>query len=158
MKVLNGTKVILDDQGNHINSLRISLESFMSFRGLLFHKLATGQILFLATRYKNPAQVIDNNLAGHYVWQWLIIKARLYFNPMLAENKDVKLGSRIYLEFYRKSYLFKSCARINTATCFIEWLKSLITCPFFPPLCTPLQFRETYSHWGLRETVQFLCV
>ena len=44
--ILKGKKLILDDQGNHLDSYTINLESFRSFRGPLFCKL-TGQELFL---------------------------------------------------------------------------------------------------------------
>ena len=47
LKVLNGTKLILDDHGNNLDAFRISLESFRSFRGPLFLKPVTGQELFL---------------------------------------------------------------------------------------------------------------
>ena len=47
LKVLNVTKLILDDHGNNLDSFRISLESFRSFRGPLLHKSGTGQELFL---------------------------------------------------------------------------------------------------------------
>ena len=43
LKVLNGTKLILDYHRNNLDSLRISLESFRSFRGPLIHKSVTGQ-------------------------------------------------------------------------------------------------------------------
>ena len=46
LKILNGIKLILDDQGNHLDSYTISLELFRSFRGPLFHKPVTGQELF----------------------------------------------------------------------------------------------------------------
>ena len=59
VKVLNGTKQILDDNGNHLDSFRISLESFKSFRGPLLQKLVTGQELFLAVSYRKLALVID---------------------------------------------------------------------------------------------------
>ena len=36
LKILNGIKLILDDQGNQLDSYTISLESFRSFRGPLF--------------------------------------------------------------------------------------------------------------------------
>ena len=41
LKVLNGTKLILDDDGNNLDSFRISLESFRSFRGALLLKPVT---------------------------------------------------------------------------------------------------------------------
>ena len=48
MKVLNGTKLILDDHGSNLDSFEISLESF---RGPLLHKPVTGQELFFAVSY-----------------------------------------------------------------------------------------------------------
>ena len=38
LKILNDIKLILDDQGNHLDSYTISLKSFRSFRGPLFPK------------------------------------------------------------------------------------------------------------------------
>ena len=46
-KVLNGTKLTLDDHGNNLDSFRISLESFRSFRGSLLQKPVNGQEIFL---------------------------------------------------------------------------------------------------------------
>ena len=57
LKVLNGTKLILDDHGNNLDSFRISLESLRSFRGPLLLKPVTGQELFLAVSYSKPALV-----------------------------------------------------------------------------------------------------
>ena len=61
LKVLNGTKLILDDHGNNLDSFKISLESFRSFRGPLLHKPVTGQELFFAIPYSKPA-LIGNQL------------------------------------------------------------------------------------------------
>ena len=55
LKVLNGTKLILDD---NLDSFRISLESFRSFRGPLLLKPVTGQELFFAVSYSKPALVV----------------------------------------------------------------------------------------------------
>ena len=63
MKILNGVKLILDDQGNYLDSSTIILESFRSFRGPLFYKLVTGQELFLAVSYSKLALV-------HQVINW----------------------------------------------------------------------------------------
>ena len=41
-----GIKLILDDQGNHLDSYAISLQSFRSFRGSLFRKPVTSHELF----------------------------------------------------------------------------------------------------------------
>ena len=46
-KILNGIKLILDDQWNRLDSYTISLESFRSFRAPLFRKPVTDQELFL---------------------------------------------------------------------------------------------------------------
>ena len=46
LKILNGIKLTLDDQGNHWDSYTISLESFRSFRGHLFQKPVTDQDFF----------------------------------------------------------------------------------------------------------------
>jgi hypothetical protein len=55
LKVLNGTKLILDDYGNNLDSFRISLESFRSFGGPLSPEPVTGQELFFAVTYSKPA-------------------------------------------------------------------------------------------------------
>ena len=55
LKVLKGTKLIVDDHGNILDSFRISLESFRSFRGPQLLKPVTGQELFLAVSYCKPA-------------------------------------------------------------------------------------------------------
>ena len=57
LKILNGIELILDDQGNHLDSYTISLKSFRSFRGPLFRKPVTGQELFFAVSYSKPALV-----------------------------------------------------------------------------------------------------
>ena len=57
LKVLNGTKLILDDHGNNLDSFIISLESFRSFTGPLLHKPVTGQELLFTISYSKPALV-----------------------------------------------------------------------------------------------------
>ena len=54
LKILNGIKLILDDQGNHLDLYTISLESFRSFRGPLFRKPVTGREHFFAVSYSKP--------------------------------------------------------------------------------------------------------
>ena len=51
LKVLNGTKLILDDHGNNLDSFRIS---WASFRGPLLPKPVTGQELSFAVSYSKP--------------------------------------------------------------------------------------------------------
>ena len=55
---MNGIKFILDDQGNHLDSYTISLESFRSFRGPLFRKPITGQEFLFAVSYSKPALAV----------------------------------------------------------------------------------------------------
>ena len=67
LKVLKGAKLILDDLGNNLDSFRISLESFSTFRGLPLHKTVTGQEIFFAVSYSKPAlenhfQTLGKNL------------------------------------------------------------------------------------------------
>jgi hypothetical protein len=57
LKVLNGTKLILDDHGNMLDSFRIILESFRSFRGSLLPKPVTCQEISFAISYNKPALV-----------------------------------------------------------------------------------------------------
>ena len=57
LKVLNGTRMILDDHGNNFDSLRISKESFRSFRGPLLHKTVAGQELFFVVSYSKLAPI-----------------------------------------------------------------------------------------------------
>ena len=57
LKVLNGTKLNLDDYGNNLDSFRISLEFFRSFRVPLLLKPVTGHELFFAISYSKPALV-----------------------------------------------------------------------------------------------------
>ena len=59
MKVLNGTKLILEDHGNNLDSFPINLESFMSFRGPLLYKPVTGQELFFAVSYSKTGSKKD---------------------------------------------------------------------------------------------------
>ena len=68
LKVLNGTKLILDNHGYSLDSFRISLESFRFFRGPLLPKPVTGQELFFATSYSKLALKLDvkDNLIPFY--------------------------------------------------------------------------------------------
>ena len=60
LKILNAIRFILDDQGNHLDSYTISLESFRSFKGPLFRKPITGQELFFAVSHSKPALVSNS--------------------------------------------------------------------------------------------------
>ena len=58
LKVLNGTKLILDDHGNNLDSFRIRLKSFRSFRGPLLLQPVTVQELFFALSYSKPTLIM----------------------------------------------------------------------------------------------------
>ena len=60
MKVLNGTKLILDDLGINLDSFRLISEPFRSFRGPLLLKPVTGQKLFFAACYGKLAIEVTN--------------------------------------------------------------------------------------------------
>jgi hypothetical protein len=47
--------LILDNQKNQINSIKISLGSFLLFRCPNIHKPESNRVLFLATWYKKPS-------------------------------------------------------------------------------------------------------
>ena len=70
LKILNGIKLILDDQGNHLDSYAINLESFRSFRGPLFRKPVTGQELFFAVSYSKPALARNKNVSVKFRYVW----------------------------------------------------------------------------------------
>ena len=53
LKILSSIKLILNDQGNNLDSYAISLESFRSIRGPLFRKPVTG--------FKNRGPLKDLN-------------------------------------------------------------------------------------------------
>ena len=53
--VLNGIKLILDDQRNHLDSFQSVWKSFRSFRGPLFCQPVTGQELFVVVSYSKLA-------------------------------------------------------------------------------------------------------
>ena len=71
LKVLNGTKLILDNHGNNLGSFKISLQSFRSFRGPLHLKPVTVQELFLSSFYSKPAVVllVIQSLVGGFLKQ-----------------------------------------------------------------------------------------
>ena len=92
LKVMNGTKLILDDHGNNLDSFRLSLESFRSFRGPLLHKPVTGQELFLLFLTSNPLYFpiwfakfcLDLFIASHschfgdrWIVYWRVFRVRL---------------------------------------------------------------------------------
>ena len=67
MKILNDIKLILDDQGNHLDSYTISLESFRSFRGPLFCKPVNWSGFFFAASYSKPALGMQQNIKSIFI-------------------------------------------------------------------------------------------
>ena len=86
LKVLNGTKLILDDHGNNLDSFRISLESFRSFRGPLLCKLATGQELFFAVSYSKPALAPNITKLETYIALFLFLVFRTVCSLWACKN------------------------------------------------------------------------
>ena len=82
LKILNGIKLILDGQENHFDSYTISLESFRSFRGLLFHKPVTGQEFFFAVSYSKPALTAFSNFSCFFYYRRFRFDSRydIFFN------------------------------------------------------------------------------
>ena len=71
LKILNGIKLIPNDQGNHLDSYTVSLESFRSFRGPLFFKqVLTGQALFFAISNSKPA-LPKSQMVKTTIFQWI---------------------------------------------------------------------------------------
>ena len=93
LKVLNGTKLILDDQKNKLDSFRITLESFRFFTRPLIIKPVTGQELFFAVSYSKPA---------------------LTAYPLLHENKkketNTEAGNLITVTYYYDFRRFYDCS------------------------------------------------
>ena len=64
--------LILNDHGNNLAPFRISLESFRSLRDPLLLKPVTGQDLFFAISYSNPALVyalVPNKRVYLIIWR-----------------------------------------------------------------------------------------
>ena len=80
LKVLNGAKLTLADHGNNLDSCRISLESFRSFRGPLLLKPLTGQELFFAISYSKSALTPDLRDRQCYECKWEKINQPIFKN------------------------------------------------------------------------------
>ena len=112
LNILNGIKLILDDQGNHLDSYTISLESFRSFRGPLFRKPVTGQELFLLFLTANRLQLRAANLnkSRNLLSDFLVKMSQ--FGLIAAALKSVRLRyirKTTYLLIYRKQSPLKKC-------------------------------------------------
>ena len=87
-KVLNGTKLILDDHSNNLDSFRIRLESFRSFVGPLLLKPVTGQELFFAVSYSKPALTLFSN--------WLHFTFAESFSELIQNISDVPISETFF--------------------------------------------------------------
>ena len=100
--------MILDDHGNNLDSFRISLESFRSFRVPLLHKPVTGQELFLAVSYSKPALV-------HFICQVRIKSISTHSVP--SHFKSAVFKTEKYCQKNKTAlFLFKL-----TSVCFLAW-------------------------------------
>ena len=112
---LNGTKLILDDHGNNLDSFRICLESFRSFRGPLFHKPVTGHtgsfLLFhTANRlYLHTYLVLQNYLAATSKY---IHKTPVILHPFPSISTDV-LDRTYCIDIRNSSNLGRNKSSLN---------------------------------------------
>ena len=84
LKIMNGIKLILDDQGNHLDSYTISLESLRSFRSPLFCKPVTGKEHFCCL-----LKQIGSNMSIFFAFQPTIhrkMATRRYLRDTLFEE------------------------------------------------------------------------
>ena len=110
LKILNGIKLILDDQENPLDSYRISLASFRSFRGPLIRKPVTGHELFLAVSYSKPALItsiskdavfsFNQPLSFKYQFHVTIYSLNEYFLSFFDDFFLFSIGFLIFKLFY----------------------------------------------------------
>ena len=96
LKVLNGTKLILEGHGNNLDSFRISLESFRSFRCPLLPKPVSWLGLSFAVSY--------NKLALKAVWisliHWPLRTFANYFLVLMSAGVPWKLQGHLSPPFW----------------------------------------------------------
>ena len=113
LKVLNGTKLIVDNHGNNLDSFRISLESFRYFRCPLFHKPITGQELFLAISYSKPALVTTIstcNKINIISSNQKSMESQIYFFNYTKMKRGYKIESRDQASFCSKCTFLVICS------------------------------------------------
>ena len=103
LKILNGTKLIIDDHGNNLNSFRIILESFSFFRGPLLLKPVTGQELSFAVSYSEPALVDGLSNKKETIWQ----KGQSIIQVGILSQGTWPLGDPTSWKCAKKRYLIK---------------------------------------------------
>ena len=119
LKVQNGTKLILDDHGNNLDSLRISLKSLRSFRGPLLLKPVTGQELFFTVSYNKPALVL-RKINSWLPFRLEFLRIRHFLNPLLICHALLKIIE------------VKNCAIFRALSCMYVFLYKLFR---FNKLC-----------------------
>ena len=110
LKILNGIELILDDQGNHLDSYTISLESF-TFRVPLFSKPVTGQKLFLLFLTANR----------------LYIVLKLGFSLSCVCNFYFIFSSSLQTNTICDTIYTKECSFSNKTTCTTEYVNECKT-------------------------------
>ena len=102
LKILSGIKLILDGQGNHLDSHKISLKSFKSFRGPLFRKPVTGQEPFFAVFYSKLALLCatyENSSAAKFSFK-LDLNKKLMVLFINEEQSCLQVIRNIFSEFF----------------------------------------------------------
>ena len=91
-------KLVLDDQGNHLDSYTISLKSFRSFRGHLSCKPVTGQDFFFAVSFiQQTGSKLYNRVAGSVKQWWLRSQQSNYYCTILQICDQGLLGCHLKL-------------------------------------------------------------
>ena len=88
LKDLKDSKLILNESKLFPRSSRITLVSFITFRGPLFPKQVTGQELFLAVSYSKPALVEDCSLNTQSVKLGKTWKGMIFLNILWNEMES----------------------------------------------------------------------
>ena len=133
LKILNGTKLILDDHVNHKDSFRIDFELFRSFRGTLFPKPVTGQELFFSTRYNKPA-LGTNSKALHIYWLLKYLHSQIDIQ-MITQLMFHKVTVLYEVIFFKNVYLLSGkrfpFEGLEVTTRVRLWLESLTLYTYF---------------------------
>ena len=115
LKVLNDTKLILDDHRNNLDSFRISLESFRSFRGPLLLKPVIGQELFFAVSYSKLALSVFINWtvfdsSSKWIFSWLfeniLVLTKFCFNKSIGTGQKRSNQQRSRVAHWSSSLSF----------------------------------------------------
>ena len=130
LKILNAIKLILDSQGNHLDSYTISLESFRFFRGPLFHKPVTGHELFLlfltANRLYQKTVILLPNLSNFTLNRLLLeVDPTLEFHLEFLKNSTDAVCLCYIIPTENLKNIIDKCSKTKFRTHFL-WYSSFV--------------------------------